>query len=64
MEWHKKITIPIVNDNQYENNMDFYVILKNPDGGGALGDPSLTRVTIIDDDGQYYSSFIHKWFIS
>ncbi|XP_033634771.1 sodium/calcium exchanger 3-like [Asterias rubens] len=50
MEWHKKITIPIVNDNQYENNMDFYVILKNPDGGGALGDPSLTRVTIIDDD--------------
>ncbi|XP_038067860.1 sodium/calcium exchanger 2-like isoform X3 [Patiria miniata] len=49
-EWRKSISIPIINDNQFENNMDFYVILKNPDGGGALGDPSLTRVTIIDDD--------------
>ncbi|XP_071488662.1 sodium/calcium exchanger 3-like, partial [Diadema antillarum] len=49
-EWKKTITIPIINDNQYENDMEFYVILKSPEGGGVLGDPSVTRVTIIDDD--------------
>ena len=32
--------------------MDFYLILKNPEGGAGLGDPSVTRVTIIDDDGE------------
>ncbi|XP_030832703.1 sodium/calcium exchanger 2 isoform X2 [Strongylocentrotus purpuratus] len=49
-EWRKTITVPIINDTQYEANMDFYIILKCPEGGGALGDPSVTRVTIIDDD--------------
>ena len=51
-EWRKTITVPIVNDNQYESDMDFYLILKNPEGGAGLGDPSVTRVTIIDDDGK------------
>ena len=52
-EWRKTISIPIVNDNQYESDMDFYLILKNPEGGASLGDPSVTRVTIIDDDGEF-----------
>ena len=51
-EYRKLITIPIINDNQYEADVDFYVILKNPTGGGGLGDPSIARVTIVDDDGQ------------
>ncbi|CAH1797885.1 unnamed protein product [Owenia fusiformis] len=49
-EYRKSITIPIINDNQYEADADFYVILKNAHGGSGIGDPSVTRVTIIDDD--------------
>ena len=49
----KTISIPIINDNQYEADVDFYVILKNPVGqNAAIGDPSIARVTIIDDDGE------------
>ncbi|CAH1254459.1 SLC8A3 [Branchiostoma lanceolatum] len=51
-EYRKKIKIPIINDNQYQADKDFYVILKSPSPGedAALGDPSVARVTIIDDD--------------
>ncbi|ELU01061.1 hypothetical protein CAPTEDRAFT_224088 [Capitella teleta] len=48
-EYKKTISISIINDFQYEADTDFYVLLKNP-GGGGTGDPSITRVTIIDDD--------------
>jgi len=49
----KTISIPIINDNQYEADVDFYVILKNAVGqNAAIGDPSIARVTIIDDDGE------------
>ena len=51
-EYRKTITIPIINDNQYEADVDFYVILKNPQGDAGLSDPNITRVTIIDDDGR------------
>ena len=46
----QQITVPIINDNQYNPDTDFYVILKNPSGDASLGDPSVSRVTIIDDD--------------
>ncbi|XP_019615312.1 PREDICTED: sodium/calcium exchanger 3-like isoform X8 [Branchiostoma belcheri] len=51
-EYRKKIKIPIINDQQYQSDKDFYVILKspNPREDAALGDPSVARVTIIDDD--------------
>ncbi|XP_050401671.1 sodium/calcium exchanger 2 isoform X6 [Patella vulgata] len=49
-EYKRTLLIPIINDNQYEADVDFYVILKNPKGGGGLGDPSVSRVTIVDDD--------------
>ena len=56
-EFQKTITVPIINDNQYEADVDFYVILKNPNGGGGLGEPSIARVTIIDDDGEYLMDY-------
>ncbi|GFS07622.1 sodium/calcium exchanger 3 [Elysia marginata] len=49
-EYRKVISIPIINDNQYEADVDFYVILKNAHGGAGIGDPSVTRITIVDDD--------------
>ncbi|XP_071116380.1 sodium/calcium exchanger 2-like isoform X4 [Haliotis cracherodii] len=49
-EYRKTFSIPIVNDNQYEADVDFYLILKNPQGQSGLGDPSVARVTIVDDD--------------
>lgn len=55
-EYKKTISIPIVNDYEFEPDTDFYIILKNPEGDAGLGDPSVTRVTIIDDDGKWYSS--------
>lgn len=42
-----------MNDNEFEPDTDFYIILKNPEGESGLGDPSITRVTIIDDDGKF-----------
>ena len=50
-EYMKKIRVPIVNDDQYTADKDFYVFLKNPSANASVGDPSVTRVTIIDDDG-------------
>lgn len=52
-EWKKTISIPIIKNNTFTSNVEFYVILKVPEGGMQLGDPSVTRVTIIDDDGEF-----------
>ena len=52
-EYKKSISIPIINDNQYEADVDFYIILKTPSGEASLGDPNVARVTIIDDDGMF-----------
>ncbi|OWF47929.1 sodium/calcium exchanger 2-like isoform X3 [Mizuhopecten yessoensis] len=49
-EFTKSITIPVINDQQFESDVDFYIILKNPNNGSNIGDPSVTRVTIVDDD--------------
>ena len=38
---------------QYSNNHDFYVVLKNPSNDAEILDPVITRVTIIDDDGMF-----------
>ena len=51
-EYRQSILLDIINDNQFENDCDFYIILKNPLNGTSLGDPNITRVTIVDDDGN------------
>ena len=57
-EYRKSITIPIINDMQYEADVDFYVILKNPSGEAGISDPNITRITIIDDDGTYWAGVL------
>ncbi|XP_053406254.1 sodium/calcium exchanger 2-like isoform X4 [Mercenaria mercenaria] len=49
-EYRKTISVPIVNDNQFENDVMFYILLKNPTPGTGTGDPSVATVTIVDDD--------------
>ncbi|XP_067931552.1 sodium/calcium exchanger 3-like isoform X3 [Watersipora subatra] len=62
-EYKKTISIPIVNDHEFEPDTDFYIILKNPEGDAGLGDPSVTRVTIIDDDEPGEFSFSkHQYY--
>ncbi|XP_048733171.1 uncharacterized protein LOC125649575 isoform X15 [Ostrea edulis] len=62
-EYRQCITIDIVNDNQFENDCDFYVILKNATKGTSLGDPSVTRVTVVDDDepGEFQFETPHTY---
>ncbi|XP_071167581.1 sodium/calcium exchanger 2-like isoform X3 [Mytilus edulis] len=49
-EYKKTVTIPIIQDNQYTGNADFFILLKNPSTGAGIGDPSVGRVNIVDDD--------------
>ncbi|NBV23716.1 MAG: hypothetical protein EBS05_17570, partial [Proteobacteria bacterium] len=50
-EVQKTITIPIVNDEGYETNQSFTVELSVPQGvTGALTNPSVATVIILDDD--------------
>ncbi|XP_076465393.1 sodium/calcium exchanger 2-like [Babylonia areolata] len=49
-DYAKVVKIPILQGKQQGCDVDFYFILKNPTGGGKLGDPSITRITIMDDD--------------
>ncbi|KAL8625458.1 hypothetical protein ACOMHN_018603 [Nucella lapillus] len=49
-EVSKTIKVPIVQGKEPGSEVDFYVILKNPTGGGALGDPSIARVSVMDDN--------------
>lgn len=51
-EYRKTISIPIVNDNQFESDVMFYILLKNPTPGTGTGDPSVATVTIVDDDSK------------
>ena len=46
------LTVSIIHHEGYAMEKDFYVLLKNPKGMADLGEPSLTRITIIDDDGN------------
>ncbi|KAL8606727.1 hypothetical protein ACOMHN_018761 [Nucella lapillus] len=61
-EYKKSITVPIINDNQYEVDVDFYLILKNPTGGAGLGDPSISRITVVDDDDPGEFLFEHPHY--
>ncbi|XP_074650756.1 sodium/calcium exchanger 1-like [Tubulanus polymorphus] len=56
-QFRHTIQIPIINDNQYEPDTEFFIILKNPQGDAGIGEPSITRVLIIDDDEPGEFSF-------
>lgn len=62
-EYRQTITLDIINDNQFENDCDFYVILKNATSGTSLGDPSVTRITVVDDDepGEFQFDAPHAY---
>ncbi|XP_052696783.1 sodium/calcium exchanger 1-like isoform X10 [Crassostrea angulata] len=62
-EYRQTITLDIINDNQFENDCDFYVILKNATSGTSLGDPSVTRITVVDDDepGEFQFETPHAY---
>ncbi|MFL6543325.1 MAG: Calx-beta domain-containing protein [Chthoniobacterales bacterium] len=49
-ETQKTISIPINEDSFVENDETFAVMLSSPSAGAALGNPSKTTVTIVDDD--------------
>lgn len=46
----KSIDVPILDDNADENDETFNVMISNPVGDAAIGDPSVVTVTILDDD--------------
>ena len=46
------LTIAIIHHDGYALEKDFYLLLKNPVGIAELGEPNLSRITIIDDDGN------------
>lgn len=62
-EYRQTITLDIINDNQFENDCDFYVILKNATNGTSLGDPSVSRITVVDDDepGEFQFEIPHAY---
>jgi ribosomal protein L35AE/L33A len=48
----KPITIPIFNDDNFEDDETFSLKLSDPGGDAELGSPAATTVTILDDDKQ------------
>lgn len=62
-EYRQTISLDIINDNQFENDCDFYVILKNATSGTSLGDPSVARITVVDDDepGEFQFETPHAY---
>ncbi|MBE7502559.1 MAG: hypothetical protein HS113_20185 [Verrucomicrobiales bacterium] len=49
----KSILVPILNDALPEGTETFRVTLTNPSGGGVLGSPTVTTVTIQDTDRRF-----------
>lgn len=49
-ERRKLVAVPIVNDTQKETDEGFRLILSHPTGGGMLGVPNTTLVTLRDND--------------
>ncbi|KAJ7384559.1 hypothetical protein OS493_021190 [Desmophyllum pertusum] len=56
-ETKKMLTITIIHHDGYALEKDFYLLLKNPVGIAELGEPNLSRITIIDDDEPGEFSF-------
>jgi solute carrier family 8 (sodium/calcium exchanger) len=55
----KRITIHVIDDNQWEPDETFFVKLSLAEGEGArakLGSKTIALVTIINDDGNKYKS--------
>ncbi len=55
----KRITIHVIDDNQWEPDETFFVKLSLPEGEEArvkLGTKTIALVTIINDDGKPYKS--------
>lgn len=52
----QEIQVDIVDDAQWEEDEEFYVILSSPEGCG-IGDASRVRIVIIDDDGPGVAAF-------
>jgi solute carrier family 8 (sodium/calcium exchanger) len=57
-ENEKRITIHVIDDNQWEPDETFFVKLSLSDGQDAqarLGSKTIALVTIINDDGESFS---------
>lgn len=58
----KRITIHVIDDNQWEPDETFFVKLSLPDGQdnvAKLGSKTIALVTIINDDGEFIFLFSH-----
>ena len=49
-ETQKTFTVPITDDTAVEGNETFNVTLSSPTGGAALGSPTSSTITIVDND--------------
>ena len=58
----KTIDVPIMDDDLYEGDEVFYILLKNPSEGTTIGPASLCAITIIDDDEPGFFSFNQRSF--
>lgn len=45
----RTIVVPVLDDDAQEPDESFDVVLSQPTGGAALGSPSFTRITLVDD---------------
>uniref|UniRef100_A0A7S4LQM0 Calx-beta domain-containing protein n=1 Tax=Oxyrrhis marina TaxID=2969 RepID=A0A7S4LQM0_OXYMA len=66
-ETTKTITIEIIDDNQWEQDETFYVILSNPQSGDdmtSLAPQCVATVTIVNDDVPGYLTFVKDEFHS
>ena len=57
-ETSKIISIPIIDDDIPEDDLCFFVLLKNPSKNSVLGKKSTATVTFVDDD----STSIQLWY--